>query len=82
LSLQTFWWLKIGLGGTVRRRMQLGQVFYLAEQDFFERALRLENLPILSKDAICPSDEIIQLGMNNQRSVAVSLTQAYPRGNY
>jgi len=42
----------------------------LAQQDFFERALRLENLPILSKDAICPSDEIIQLGKNNQRIVA------------
>jgi phenylalanine-4-hydroxylase len=42
----------------------------LAQQDFFERALRLENLPILSKEAICPSDEIIQLGKNNQCTVA------------
>lgn len=42
----------------------------LAQQDFFERALRLENLPILSKEAIFPSDEIIQLGKNNQCTVA------------
>jgi len=47
-----------------------GELKNLAQQDFFERALRLENLAILSKDAICPSDEIIQLGKNNQPIVA------------
>ena len=41
----------------------------LAQQDFFERALRLENLPNLAQDEISLSDEIIQLGKNNQRIV-------------
>jgi phenylalanine-4-hydroxylase len=39
----------------------------LAQQDFFERALRLENLPNLAQGEISMSDEIIQLGKNNQR---------------
>ena len=37
----------------------------LAEQDFFERARGLENMPILAQGEICASDEIIQLGTNN-----------------
>ena len=35
---------------------------YLADQDFFERALRLENKATLGLGEICESDEIIQLG--------------------
>jgi|LakMenE18May11ns_1017448.scaffolds.fasta_scaffold9895868_2 phenylalanine-4-hydroxylase len=42
----------------------------LAQQDFFELALRLENLPNLAQGEICPSDEIIQLGKNNQNTVS------------
>jgi len=34
----------------------------LAEQDFFERALRLENMSTLGLGEICESDEIIQIG--------------------
>ena len=37
----------------------------LAEQDFFERARGLENMPILAQGEIYASDEIIQLGTNN-----------------
>ena len=37
----------------------------LAEQDFFERARALENMPILAQGEICASDEIIQLGTNS-----------------
>jgi phenylalanine-4-hydroxylase len=38
----------------------------LAQQDFFERDLRLENLPDLAQGEISPGDEIIQLGKNSQ----------------
>ncbi len=34
----------------------------LANVDFFERALSLENIPTLAPGEICPSDKIIQLG--------------------
>ena len=36
----------------------------LAKQDFFERALSLENMPILAPGELCATDEIIQLGAN------------------
>jgi phenylalanine-4-hydroxylase len=40
----------------------------LAQQDFFERALRLENMPTLAQGEIDTSDEIIRLG--SDRSTA------------
>jgi phenylalanine-4-hydroxylase len=38
----------------------------LANVDFFERALSLENMPTLAPGEICPSDELIQLGSDSQ----------------
>jgi phenylalanine-4-hydroxylase len=37
----------------------------LANVDFFERALSLENMPTLAPGEICPSDELIQLGSDS-----------------
>ena len=39
----------------------------LAKQDFFERALQLENLPTLAQGEICPSDEVIRFGKSHQQ---------------
>ena len=39
----------------------------LANVDFFERALSLENMPTLAPGELCPSDELIQLGSNIQQ---------------
>jgi phenylalanine-4-hydroxylase len=38
----------------------------LANVDFFERALSLENMPTLAPGELCPSDDLIQLGSNSQ----------------
>jgi phenylalanine-4-hydroxylase len=43
----------------------------LAEQDFFERALSLENMSTLGLGEICESDEIIQLGTNRAHQVSL-----------
>jgi phenylalanine-4-hydroxylase len=38
----------------------------LANVDFFERALSLENMPMLAPGELCPSDELIQLGSDSR----------------
>jgi len=45
----------------------LDELQNLANQDFFDRALRLENLPMLAQGVICSSDEVIQLSHIHQQ---------------
>ena len=45
----------------------LDELQNLANQDFFDRALRLENLPMLAQGVICSSDEVIQLSQIHQQ---------------
>jgi phenylalanine-4-hydroxylase len=48
----------------------------LAQKDFFERALRLENMPTLAQGEIDASDEIIQLGSCRSLAIPSSAVEA------
>jgi phenylalanine-4-hydroxylase len=48
----------------------------LAQQDFFERALRLENMPTLAQGEIDVSDEIIQLGSDRSTAILTHTSEA------
>ena len=48
----------------------------LAQQDFFERALRLENMPTLAQGVIDASDEIIQLGSDRSLVIPTNTVEA------
>ena len=47
----------------------------LANVDFFERALSLENMPTLTPGELCPSDDLIQLGSDNQSAKSKILVE-------
>jgi phenylalanine-4-hydroxylase len=47
----------------------------LANVDFFEGALSLESMPTLALGEICPSDELIQLGSDNQSAKSKILVE-------
>ena len=48
----------------------------LAQQDFFERAFRLENMPMLAQGEIDASDEIIQLGSDRSLVIPTNTVEA------
>ena len=47
----------------------------LANVDFFERAMSLENMSTLAPGEICPSDDFIQLGSDSQQSKSKILVE-------
>ena len=47
----------------------------LANVDFFEQALNLENMPTLALGEICPSDELIQLGSDSLQAKSKILVE-------